>query len=358
MGMKLKILFTCSVISVLMLCCKTENNDYLTLFVDVDTEASLSLSEITKSLDVVKLELTDSSLISRPRRVICTEKNILVVELKSIMLFDKTGKFIRQIGSIGQGPGEFTGIWDATIDAKNGHIYVIARSLKRICYDFEGNLLKEYSPNSSAPINNIYFVNNELLLLSEVVVAQDGLKRNETYLYTLTPDLQDKDTILIRKINHNGIWIHPYNDYITNDGEHTYLYYSDISKNNFLIDTLFQLKDKKIVANVHMKFKNEGLSMSGEKEIYIYNVYKNSRYVFIQYYYMSKRQDYYYCYDLKTGNSYNMKDGYTDDIYTGENVKIRPLNSDANKFYFLHTKMSDSDIDEPNPTLYIGTLKE
>ena len=53
-----------------------------------------------------------------------------------------------------------------------------------------------------------------------------------------------------------------------------------------------------------------------------------------------------------------MKDGYKDDIYTGENVKIRPLNSDANQFYFLHTEISDTDLEEPNPTLYIGRLKK
>ena len=186
---------------------------------------------------------------------------------------------------------------------------------------------------------------------------KNGIRKNETYLYTLTPNLKNKDSIFIRSIDYKGIWLHPYKDFITNDEEKTYLYYSDITKNCFLIDTLLQLRNNKVVTNLHMDFKNKGLSPNGEKEIYIFNIYRNSRYVFAFYNATSKNQDYYFCHDTKTGKSYNMKDGYKDDIYTGENVKIRPLNSDANQFYFLHTEISDTDLEEPNPTLYIGRLK-
>lgn len=353
-----RIILFCSTISILMLSCKQENSELLTIFVDTDAESPLALSEITSSLDSVKLELTDQSLIKRPLRIVCTNEYILVVESKSMMLFSRNGKFIRQIGTIGQGPGEFTGIWDATINTNNNHICVIARDQKRLCYDFEGNLIKEYKSESSAPINSLHFVNNKLLLLCEKPVKQNEIRKNETYLYKLDPDLKDKDTIFIRSIDHKGIWLHPYKDFITNDGEKTYLYYSDISKNRFLIDTLLQLKNNKTVANLHLDFKNRGLNPNGEKEIYIFNIYRNSRYVFAIYNATSKNQDYCFCHDTKTRISYNMKDGYKDDLCTGENVKIRPLNSDTNHFYFLHTQMSDTDLEEPNPTLYIGRLKE
>ena len=350
-----KIILYC-MISILMLCCKNEKSGLLTIYVDTDAETPLALSEITSSLDSVKLELTDKSLIKNPFRIVCTDDYILVVETKAMMLFDRSGKFIRQIGSIGQGPGEFTGIWDATIDTKENKISLITHGLKRMCYDFNGNLLTEYQSVSSAPINNLYFVNNRLLLLCETPVKQNDIRKNETYLYTLTSDLKDIDTIFIRSIDHKGIWLHPYKDFITHDGEKTYLYYSDISKNCFLIDTLFQLNNKDVVANLHMDFKNKGLSPNGEKEINIFTIYRNSRYVFA--FYNAKNQYYYFCHDTKTGKSYNMKDGYKDDIYTGEKVKIRPLNSDVNQFYFLHTEIDDTTLEEPNPTLYIGRLKK
>jgi len=54
-----------------------------------------------------------------------------------------------------------------------------------------------------------------------------------------------------------------------------------------------------------------------------------------------------------------MQDGYTDDIHHIEKrVSIRPLNSNAELFYYRHTHMNPDDLDEPNPTLYIGKLKK
>lgn len=55
-----------------------------------------------------------------------------------------------------------------------------------------------------------------------------------------------------------------------------------------------------------------------------------------------------------------MKDGYTDDINKiGERVSIRPFDSDPERFYYLYTDKDQAvGLDEPNPTLYIGTLKK
>jgi hypothetical protein len=54
-----------------------------------------------------------------------------------------------------------------------------------------------------------------------------------------------------------------------------------------------------------------------------------------------------------------MKDGYTDDIHNlPDRVNIRPFDSDSERFYYLHTNMKPDDLEEPNPTLYIGKLKK
>jgi len=79
-------------------------------------------------------------------------------------------------------------------------------------------------------------------------------------------------------------------------------------------------------------------------------------------YYLSvNRQDknvYNFCYDTKTGKGYHMQGGYTDDINPIEKrVVIRPSVLDPELFYYLHTDMRPNDREEPNPTLYIGKLK-
>ncbi|MDR1881370.1 MAG: hypothetical protein LBR26_01120 [Prevotella sp.] len=39
-------------------------------------------------------------------------------------------------------------------------------------------------------------------------------------------------------------------------------------------------------------------------------------------------------------------------------VLFPSFDSDADKFYFFHTHMDTDALEEPNPTLYIGTLKK
>jgi len=110
--------------------------------------------------------------------------------------------------------------------------------------------------------------------------------------------------------------------------------------------------------HLNIKFNNRRLNSEGKKDIYIGNIYRSSRYVFTPYYHNSRKQNYFFCHDLKTNKSYNMKDGLTDDIHTREKVVIQPFYNDTNKFYYLHTHVKEDDIDEPNPTLYIGILKK
>ena len=88
----------------------------------------------------------------------------------------------------------------------------------------------------------------------------------------------------------------------------------------------------------------------------MFNLYKSFRYVFALYRKNSSLNN--FCYDTKTEKGYNLKNGYTDDIHTNKKVRIRPLDSDANKYYYTDTNVNPDDSEEPNPTLYIGFLKK
>jgi len=52
-----------------------------------------------------------------------------------------------------------------------------------------------------------------------------------------------------------------------------------------------------------------------------------------------------------------MKEGFTDDVHTHKRVRIRPFDSDANRFYYASTHDGPDD-EEATPTLYIGMLKK
>ena len=81
--------------------------------VDLDNHRTISLSGITQDVKNIRLELTEQSLISdHVTRVIYTDDYIFLIDRKNPtpIMFDGNGKFLRTIGSMGQGPGEFTGM--------------------------------------------------------------------------------------------------------------------------------------------------------------------------------------------------------------------------------------------------------
>jgi hypothetical protein len=363
----IEILFTCSIIMILMSCSTKEKSGFLTIPVP-DESAPLKLSEITNGIEAIEIEVTDQSLIGgRPAiRVLCSEDYIIVCERRSIMQFDGTGKFIRKIAAVGQGPGEFTTISDITADNENRKLFIKTNTGKIMCYDFENNFIRESPHEHYEELTKcLNYINNELLYLSESVITSEGERKNQAVLYTINNDLLKTDNITVQTIRYNGSWNSFSTDFITTDGENTYVYYSDLTTNPFVLDTLYQIKDKQLEPHLNLSFKNNGMMSSNiEKEIYLFNIYRSSRYVFANYNNETKNpKDTYdkfssFCYDIKAGKGYNMQGGYLDDVHTGKNVKIRPFNDNSNKFYYLVTNMDENTFEEPNPTLYIGTLKE
>ena len=93
----------------------------------------LPLSYFADELQIVKLDNRDEALVP-VRNVIVSDNYILVwgKDQTPFKLFDKSGKFLGNVGAFGQGPGEYQLIYDAQIDEAGGRIYLLpwnARSL-------------------------------------------------------------------------------------------------------------------------------------------------------------------------------------------------------------------------------------
>ena len=359
----LKSFIACCIILSTLSCDSKGKTDFLTILADPDTDAPLALSEISEKIEAIELEVTDESLIQKVSRILYSSDFIIVQEWKSIMLFDKNGKFIRRIGSEGQGPGEYVSINSIAADFDSKKIFVFSVDDKFLCYDFEGNFVKQ-SPIGYYPrARNAYanYIDNKLLFFPEsfIVIEENDIKSRRS-LFVINDDLLKTDSILVRQIDLSQFEVgyQPAYEYLTREGDNTYLYYNIIVPNHIVSDTLYQINNDHLTPYLNIHFKNRGLNSEEKKDVNIDNIYRSSRYVFTPYYYNPRNQRYFFCHDMKTGESYNMKDGFTDDIHTGEKVVIQPLHNDTNKFYYLHTNIKDDDIDEPNPTLYIGKLKK
>jgi hypothetical protein len=108
-----------------------------------ENNRQMNISEISSHIDYIQLETSVESLIGQIRQVKIKNGNIFILDkTQAILMFDISGKFIRKIGSIGQGPGEYITIFDFLVS--DSSIYTMDRiQLKIIKYDLNGKVLIE-----------------------------------------------------------------------------------------------------------------------------------------------------------------------------------------------------------------------
>ena len=363
-----KRLCLCLIIACLFYSCndsknKGEKEEFTNITINIEQDVLLPISTIAEKIETIELEMTDESLINpdRIQRILITDDNIIVLESFQTLVFNRRGKFIRSIGQRGQGPGEFIFLlYNIAIDEKNKNLFLNTTS-KIICYDLNGKFLKEREMNT---IHDINFINNELLVFVANYRKNDskGFITN-SIIYKLNNDLQIIDSIPVQNTYFDErpeemIYESPelilYRDTFVS----FYLakYYFEINK-PLLHDTLYNLRNNCLIPELKLDFNNDKIENNWNTFINISNIYRSSRYIFSNYY--QKRKKFQFCFDTKTGKGYNMQDGFIDDVNGLEQpVQIRPFSLDTERFYYWHTHMKPDDLEEMNPTLYIGTLKK
>lgn len=106
----------------------------------------IPLSDLVENIEIVLLDGSDEALVANSHAIV-SDNYILIkgTDNNPYKLFDKKGKFIAKIGTIGQGPGEYNLVYDAQIDEKNKRIYLLPwQSDKLLVFDFTGKALEPY----------------------------------------------------------------------------------------------------------------------------------------------------------------------------------------------------------------------
>ena len=104
------------------------------------------LSEFVEDCRIVRFETSEEAYF-KAWFINATDKHIGIRQGNQdvFKLFDRDGKFLYNVGSVGSGPGEYdTTLYDECIDEKNGHIFFTPFVGKRIMmYDINGQWIKD-----------------------------------------------------------------------------------------------------------------------------------------------------------------------------------------------------------------------
>lgn len=118
---------------------------------------TFDFSTLIDSYELIFLETIDSSMIGEVSRVIRKDHFIFVLDSKKsnrLFVFDNSGKFIRNIGAPGNGPGEYYEASDFDYDYKKGVIY-IWDNYKTTIYEYD--TLGIFLSKRKVPVLSMYF---------------------------------------------------------------------------------------------------------------------------------------------------------------------------------------------------------
>jgi hypothetical protein len=129
-------------------------HSYIVLDIDkaTNTQKQFNLSYVSGSVKYICLETKDECLINEAS-IVCVglvNNNFLIADLNGCYLFDPNGKFIKQIGNKGEGPGEHMNIGNVFYDDQSKQIFISSTYSYAdgiLVFDENGNYKKTILPN-------------------------------------------------------------------------------------------------------------------------------------------------------------------------------------------------------------------
>ena len=126
------------------------SDSVITISVDVPKIKPFKIDDMLFNVKYIPLETNRQSIIGEISKVVCFNDRFYILDSAitgSVYIFDKDGKYISKISRKGEGPGEYTRIYDFDIDRFANEIVIFTGSpLKIIRNTMEGKFISEIHP--------------------------------------------------------------------------------------------------------------------------------------------------------------------------------------------------------------------
>ena len=155
---------------------------------DENQEVFIPYSSIFKNVQTIILETGEDCMIGNITEFQVFDGCIYILDesvAKSLFVFDMEGRFIRKIGSLGNGPGEYIKINDFTVDTENGFIFLCDYANRVHKYQLDGTYI--HSITIGMPRANTNFIQYYKGILYASVFAWDPAE-NDYMLLGIDPN--------------------------------------------------------------------------------------------------------------------------------------------------------------------------
>jgi len=178
----------------------TKKSDKLENIINIKKTTPVSIFDLSKSVDVIKLETNNDCLIESISDVVFYNNRFYILDIRQqgLFCFDATGKFIYKIFRKGQGPEEYIYIGSFNIDPFNKQLLILEPFGNLLTFDLNGNFIsKTRLPKEIAAYNEVFPLNNDTLLFISInrysIVTYD--KKRKTIINKLFDD-ENKNNLL------------------------------------------------------------------------------------------------------------------------------------------------------------------
>ncbi len=354
----------------------------------VDTDAkniiSAGLSEVFNISNYVILENT-VPLINRIGKVIKTKEFIFVLDFafdgSKVLQFDNRGHYLKQIGSVGHGPGQYYSVADFAIDTINSKVYIASLG-SVLCYGFNSEFLNSIIISGEdelhSSVNFITSLEKELWVFTDEMVPLKTENIKWKYygkLIRFNDRFKVIDTTKILEASLKADWFGGISANILSVlKDNMYVYFPILLAEPFLRDTLYTFNNLQKIPAIKFDFsdilvidKNIEYNTSNPQKILeaqlrtrnitIRSIYRTERYVFVNYTNI-KFEEFLFCYDLVERRGYHMAGGFTDDLFKTEKIiNLIPINLQSGEFCFVKNAYEIEEIytgvnENSNPVIF------
>jgi hypothetical protein len=122
------------------------NNDPTIYPINLDSgnEINISINEIYSNIELIPLETTSKSLLKEINKIVFSEDKYFILDKNqnAIVVFDSTGKFQNKIQNIGNGPGEYSLLYDFEINPFTNNIELLNPRGELLIHEKNGTFIR------------------------------------------------------------------------------------------------------------------------------------------------------------------------------------------------------------------------